>query len=90
MQLVNTRSFEPHHLSLADIPPYAILPHAWGDSEMSFQEFPYPTAKKSYVKIEKIYELALKNGLRFAWTDICCIDKSSRAHRVNQLYLSVV
>ena len=83
MRLINTRSLELHDFSLAEIPPYAILSHTWGDSEMTFQELSLPQrqrpAKKGYFKIEKTCELALKDGLGFAWIDTCCIDKSSSA-----------
>jgi hypothetical protein len=83
MRLINTRILELHDFSLAEIPPYAILSHTWSDSEMTFQELSLPqrqrAAKKGYVKIEKTCELALKDGLGFAWIDTCCIDKSSSA-----------
>ncbi|KAH7381851.1 heterokaryon incompatibility protein-domain-containing protein [Cadophora sp. MPI-SDFR-AT-0126] len=83
MRLINTKSLQLHDFSLAEIPPYAILSHTWGDSEVTFQDLSLPQSqrvvKKGYVKVEKTCELALKDGLGFAWIDTCCIDKSSSA-----------
>ena len=37
MRLLNAKTFTLHEYLEQDIPPYAILAHRWGDSEVSFQ-----------------------------------------------------
>ncbi|KAK4452757.1 vegetative incompatibility protein HET-E-1 [Podospora aff. communis PSN243] len=65
----------------SDIPPYAILSHAWEDEEVTYQQLGDPKSKfkKGYRKIEQTCALAAQAGLRYAWVDTCCIDKSSSA-----------
>lgn len=61
---------------------YAILSHTWGDEEVTFQEMQSgdpPTWKEGYRKIVGTCKLALESGIRYAWVDTCCIDKSSSA-----------
>jgi len=62
-----------------DKPPYAILSHTWGVSEVLFQDIGNGTAKNKdgYVKIEFLAQKAAERGLRHFWIDTCCIDKSS-------------
>jgi hypothetical protein len=83
MRLINIRTLEFHDFTLSEVPPYAILSHTWSDEEVSFQDMSLPlpqrTAKKGFLKIVKTCELALRDGLDFAWIDTCCIDKSSSA-----------
>lgn len=59
---------------------YAILSHTWGDEEVTFQEMQSgdpPTWKEGYRKIVGTCKFALESGIRYAWVDTCCIDKSS-------------
>ncbi|KAF7537825.1 hypothetical protein G7054_g3410 [Neopestalotiopsis clavispora] len=64
-----------------DIPPYAILSHTWGRGEVTYQDFDPVGASlmAGWYKIEKTCEVALQEGLGYAWIDTCCIDKSSSA-----------
>ncbi|KAK3942860.1 heterokaryon incompatibility protein-domain-containing protein [Diplogelasinospora grovesii] len=66
------------------IPPYAILSHTWGEEEVSFKDLSAEDvqaahAMKGYSKIVGCCLLAASEGLRYAWIDTCCIDKSSSA-----------
>jgi hypothetical protein len=81
MRLINTRTLELQDFSLLAIPPYAILSHTWGDSEVSFRDMSLPSrfSKIGFEKIVKTCQLAREYGLGFAWVDTCCIDKSSSA-----------
>lgn len=70
-----------------DVPPYAILSHTWvSGQEVTFQELrspasPDPTAssKSGWEKIDRTCRQAARDGLKYAWVDTCCIDKSSSA-----------
>jgi len=77
MELLNTKSFalEEFHEELA--PPYAILSHAWGDGEVSFQDMQQDESmrvrKKGYRKIERLCNQARGCYLECAWVNTCCI-----------------
>ncbi|KAG1728541.1 heterokaryon incompatibility protein-domain-containing protein [Suillus lakei] len=58
---------------------YAILSHRWLDEgEPTYEEMEAGTAAgPGYEKLKKFCEKARKDGMEFAWSDTCCIDKSS-------------
>jgi hypothetical protein len=91
MKLINTSTLELHDFYLAELPPYAILSHTWGDEEVNFQEMSSKncSSKKGFAKIAKTCQIALADGLEYAWVDTCCIDKSSSAElseAINSMY----
>lgn len=43
------------------------------------RNLPKARQMKGYTKIQATCEIALKQGIRYAWIDTCCIDKSSSA-----------
>jgi len=59
------------------IPPYAILSHRWGDSEILFEDIATASYKEKdgYRKIEFCAEHAAQDHLHYFWVDTCCIDK---------------
>ena len=62
--------------------PYAILSHRWGDGEVSYQDFldvQRRTQLAGNAKIMMLARQAQKDGLKYAWMDTCCIDKTSSA-----------
>lgn len=67
------------------IPPYAILSHTWGNSEVTFAELTnasipsFHPQSHGYRKIDKACQQALQDHLAYVWVDTCCIDKSSSA-----------
>ncbi|KAF2726595.1 HET-domain-containing protein [Polyplosphaeria fusca] len=65
------------------IPPYAILSHRWGDSEVLLEDLGRDTYKEKdgYRKIEFCAAQAARDGLRHFWIDTCCIDKWDRRER---------
>ncbi|KAK4186942.1 HET-domain-containing protein [Podospora australis] len=81
MRLINTATLIFEEFIGSHIPPYAILSHTWEDDEVTFSDFarPYRDRKAGWDKIAQSCRLALKEGLRYAWVDTCCIDKSSSA-----------
>ncbi|KAK1751394.1 heterokaryon incompatibility protein-domain-containing protein [Echria macrotheca] len=90
MWLINTTTLELEDFISADTAPaYAILSHTWGSEEVTFTEYKgWPESlekkktfqgKKGFAKIEKTCSLARESGIRYAWVDTCCIDKSSSA-----------
>ncbi|OWY51406.1 hypothetical protein AALT_g4692 [Alternaria alternata] len=75
-----------------DIPPYAILSHTWGDSEVTFENFYKETSatQQGYKKILFCREQALKHDLHYFWVDTCCIDKRNHAElseAINSMFL---
>ncbi|KAG1792397.1 heterokaryon incompatibility protein-domain-containing protein [Suillus plorans] len=58
---------------------YAILSHRWLDSgEPTYEEMKAGTATgPGYKKLKNFCEQARKQNVEFAWSDTCCIDKSS-------------
>ncbi|TVY66261.1 Vegetative incompatibility protein HET-E-1 [Fusarium oxysporum f. sp. cubense] len=82
MRLINTTTLELHEFLNENAPPYAILSHAWGDQEVTFQEWESRQKiswKHGYSKILKACNEALKYKLEWLWVDTNCIDKSSSA-----------
>jgi len=63
----------------SEIPPYAILSHTWDNEEVTFQDIIGGIAqiKAGYRKIEFCVEQAEMAGLKYAWVDTCCIDKTN-------------
>ena len=60
-----------------DVPRYAILSHTWGadTEEVTFKDLIYGAGKSKagYSKIRFCGEQARRDGLRYFWVDICCI-----------------
>ncbi|KAE8371804.1 heterokaryon incompatibility protein-domain-containing protein [Aspergillus bertholletiae] len=81
MWLLNARTVTLEEFFENEAPPYSILSHTWGREEVSFQEIQDSqknyTKKKGYQKILHTCRQALNDGLKYAWVDTCCIDKSS-------------
>jgi tetratricopeptide (TPR) repeat protein len=73
------------------IPPYAILSHRWGDSEVLFEDLGSDTYKEKdgYRKIEFCAEQAARDQLQYFWIDTCCIDKwnlRERSKAINSMF----
>lgn len=82
MWLINTTTLRLEEVSDPEGFRYAILSHTWKNDEVSFQDMKNldkARAKAGFSKIEKTCEIAHSRGLRYAWVDACCIDKSSSA-----------
>ncbi|KAI0397790.1 heterokaryon incompatibility protein-domain-containing protein [Xylariaceae sp. FL0594] len=95
MWLINTRTYELESITNPDPASYAILSHTWQDDEVSFQDYQKLgklgrlrglrealskiRSKKVLQKVFKTVQMARSRGLRYAWVDTCCIDKSSSA-----------
>ncbi|KAI8634527.1 HET-domain-containing protein [Xylariaceae sp. FL1651] len=81
MRLINckTLKFEEY---VQGTPRYAILSHTWADEEVSLNDMRDHTKAshmKGFDKITATCQIALKQGIDYAWIDTCCIDKSSSA-----------
>ena len=89
MWVLNTDRAELHYFPSPEAVPggYAILSHAWGDNEQTFQDTqalrkrckwtnktPRDLASK---KVRESCILAERHGYRWLWNDTCCIDKTS-------------
>jgi hypothetical protein len=69
----------------AQVPPYAILSHTWGEQEVTYKDLQiYEDAgafaehlKEGSRKIEFCAEQANRDGLSHFWIDTCMIDKSN-------------
>jgi Heterokaryon incompatibility protein (HET) len=81
MRLINLESMRLQELDGAPMPKYAILSHTWGEEEVTFQDIhqSHASSMAGYVKIKYLCDQAREDGLKFAWIDTCCIDKSSSA-----------
>ena len=82
MWLINTSTFELEMFLNPENESYAILSHTWGAEEVSFRDFHElgsASTKRGFTKIRRTCEIARQRGLRYAWVDTCCIDKSSSA-----------
>ena len=91
MRLLHTTKIELSESFDADIPPYAILSHRWGKTEVTFQDLERCKAEgpASYDKISHCCALASLHGYKWVWIDTCCIDKSSSAElseAINSMY----
>jgi hypothetical protein len=75
MRLIHATTLEIYEfLNEAQIPPFAILSHTWGEEECTLQQMQDPIAslvsrRKGYKKIQLCCEQALKDGLGWAWID---------------------
>ena len=78
---VNARELELVEFFGDQIPPYAILSHAWGNDEVTFQDLQrgHYEHKEGVQKIHLTRQQAKRDGLSWCWVDTCCIDKSSSA-----------
>jgi hypothetical protein len=94
MRLINAQTQKLHNFaSSAAVPPYAILSHTWGDSEVTFRELRNLSLsvqktrerirdKAGYYKIKKCCDQAIADGIQWVWVDTCCIDVSMHSpHR---------
>ncbi|KAI0910753.1 heterokaryon incompatibility protein-domain-containing protein [Ustulina deusta] len=82
MWLIHTDTLKLQQVTEAERVPYAILSHTWEEEEVSFQDFRdlnNALKKKGFGKIWETCQIASSRGLRYAWVDTCCIDKSSSA-----------
>ena len=88
MRLINVRKLVDNgdfgFENVGESPPaYAILSHTWEETgEVTYQDAHDPdraAAMGGYDKIEQTCRLAIKHGLKWAWVDTCCIDKTSSA-----------
>jgi hypothetical protein len=81
MRLIDVETLRLESFTSETDVPYAILSHCWGEEEVLFQDMADGTAprKKGYFKIERFCGITKAEGLRYAWIDTCCIDKSSSA-----------
>jgi tetratricopeptide (TPR) repeat protein len=74
------------------VPPYAILSHRWGDSEVLFEDLDNDVIylkKEGYRKIEFCAKQADKDHLEYFWIDTCCIDKwnlQELSDSINSMY----
>ncbi|PSN67524.1 kinesin light chain [Corynespora cassiicola Philippines] len=72
-------------------PPYAILSHRWGESEVLFEDIANESykEKKGRRKIEFCAEQAAKDQLQYFWIDTCCIDRwnlSELSRSINSMF----
>ncbi|KAF5844930.1 hypothetical protein GGP41_008808 [Bipolaris sorokiniana] len=74
------------------IPPYAILSHRWGDSEILIEDIfngNYKKKEEGYQKLRFCAEQAAQDGLQYFWIDTCCIDRwnnSERSKAINSMF----
>ncbi|KAM5348880.1 hypothetical protein ACJ41O_008703 [Fusarium nematophilum] len=93
MRLINTKTLKLHEF-IGRPPPYAILSHTWGGSEVTLQEYQSRSrhhlhhhhhhhreadSNNGFAKILDACRRARSQGLEYAWVDTCCIDKTSSA-----------
>jgi hypothetical protein len=83
MWLLDSRTLELKLFYDHEIPPYAILSHVWGESEVSFQQINGPRDQirffDGFAKIHRCCKQARIDGFKHVWIDTCCIDKTNSA-----------
>lgn len=73
-------------------PAYAILSHTWEIEELTLQGVLYNenvSKLRGYQKVIKTCQIAVEEGIKYAWADTCCIDKTSSAElseAINSMY----
>ena len=81
MRFINVVTLEFEEF-LGKPPDYAILSHTWGEDEVSYRNFQDEQKRngmKGFRKIAFTCRQSVEDGLRYAWVDTCCIDKTSSA-----------
>ncbi|OAL54216.1 kinesin light chain [Pyrenochaeta sp. DS3sAY3a] len=74
------------------IPPYAILSHRWGNSEILFEDLgseAYKKKENGYAKVAFCAKQAAQDQLQYFWIDTCCIDKwnsRERSRAINSMF----
>lgn len=91
MRLLNTDTLQIKQFGDYEIPPYAILSHTWGDTELTFQDIVGvdPTGKEGYGKVRNSCSVAAAAGFEYIWIDTCCIDKATNgelSEAINSMY----
>jgi hypothetical protein len=83
MWLLDTATISLHLILSTPIPPYAILSHTWGTSEVTLQDLqaipPKNQDSAGYKKILFSCAQARFDGFKYIWIDTCCIDKTNSA-----------
>ncbi|KAF4950090.1 hypothetical protein FGADI_8429 [Fusarium gaditjirri] len=82
MRLINTKTLELHEFFSENVPPYAILSHAWGAEEVTFQDWQnrqLAASKQGFAKIKSACRQSLDQKIEWLWVDTNCIDKTSSA-----------
>jgi hypothetical protein len=91
MRLLHTSDLILKDFLGADIPPYAILSHTWGEEEVLFADMNNGNAsvKKGFAKVKGCCAKAAQDGFEWVWIDTLCIDKTSSAElseAINSMY----
>ena len=74
------------------IPPYTILSHRWGDSEILIEDVlnrNYKEKEEGHRKLRFCAEQAAQDGLQYFWIDTCCIDRwdnNERSKAINSMF----
>jgi len=87
MRLINTETLKLEQF-LETPQPYATLSHTWGADEVTFEDFMNTSLrerKAGYKKVALTCAQARKEGLKYAWVDTCCIDKSNHSELVEAI-----
>jgi hypothetical protein len=83
MWLLDTSTITLHLILSTPTPPYAILSHTWGSSEVTVQDLqctpPRNQHLSGYKKILDCCAQARQDGFAWVWIDTCCIDKTNSA-----------
>ncbi|CAI0652494.1 unnamed protein product [Colletotrichum noveboracense] len=88
IRLIEVKTMQLKLFNSRKAPRYVILSHTWVENEeVSYQEMcqiaegiSHPAKRKSgYRKIWETCRQTMAHGLKYAWVDTCCIDKTSSA-----------
>ena len=81
MRLIDVEKKRLEEFIGGNIPPYAILSHTWGanEDEILYEDIEQGNINKSgpqLFKFEECCKQTLRDGLKYAWIDTCCIPRS--------------
>jgi hypothetical protein len=84
MRVLDTITLKPHQFFGANIPPYAILSHRWGDSEVTFKDLENRNCvqMEGWAKIATCCAQALKDGWKYAVSDKLIHERFSLIHSI--------
>ncbi|KAL9116239.1 MAG: hypothetical protein Q9227_000610 [Pyrenula ochraceoflavens] len=79
MRLLNTATKRLEQYFDPNVPPYAILSHRWQGREITIEDMnaAYTCQDIRFAKINAFCNEAAALGVRWAWVDTCCIDRSN-------------
>lgn len=82
MRLLSTTTLSFGEFFNAEVPPYCILSHRWGEDEVTYHDVLSKTINTGGAGYKKIFgacRLAKRRGFEWIWIDTCCVSMNMTA-----------